>query len=215
MDAIMESATGKSKEKFFSPNIQQNKDVPSQSTKISRKVDKATQELGVKYYGNVEKHGLVIQAISQDLKNILGMTTIINNQNAEQRQKSNNTIDGKFHDDQHKISALTVVKNFGHWPVDVNAGSHTMFLYCELVQNETLGDTQTAFLRSIPLDRLSSTNQYRREMNHRSFSSLQWKKFYKSQFQSMTLTLANKMGQKMPFLTRGRTSIYLALRPKP
>ena len=77
MDAIMKSATGNSKEKNLSPNIQQNEDAPSQSTNISWKVDKATQELSVKYYGNVEKHDLVIQAISQDLKNILGMTTII------------------------------------------------------------------------------------------------------------------------------------------
>ena len=48
MDAIMKSATGKSKEKILSPNIHQNKDAPSQSTNISWKVDKATQELSVK-----------------------------------------------------------------------------------------------------------------------------------------------------------------------
>ena len=213
MDAIMKSATGNSKEKISSPSFQQNKDAPSQSTNISWKVHKATQELSVKYHGNMEKHGLVIQAISQDLKNILGMTTIIDCQNAEQRRKSNNTVDDKFHDDQQNISELTVVKNFGHWPVDVNAGSHTMFLYCDLVQNDTLGDTQTALLRSIPLDSLSSTNQYIREVNHRSFSNLQWKTIYKSQFQSITLTLANEMGQRMPFLSCGRTSITLA--PKP
>ena len=97
-------------EKKLSPNIQQNQDAPSQSTNISWKVDKVTQELSVKYYGNVEEHGLVMQAISQDLKNILGMTTIINCQKAEQRQKSYNTVDGKFHDDQQNNSELTVVK---------------------------------------------------------------------------------------------------------
>ena len=110
MDAIMKSATGKSKEKILSPDIQQNKDAPSHSTNISWKVDKTRHKLSVKYYGNVEKHGLVIQAVSQDLKNILGMTTIIDCQNAEQRQKSNNTVDGKFHDDQQNNSELTVVK---------------------------------------------------------------------------------------------------------
>ena len=133
MDAIMKSATGNSKEKVLSPNIQQNREAPIQSTNIYWKVDKTTQELMVMFYGNVEKHGLVVQAISQDLKNLLGMTTIIDCQNAQQRQKSNNTVDGKFHDDQQNISELTVVKNFGHWPNDVNAGSHTMFLYCDLV----------------------------------------------------------------------------------
>ena len=90
-----------------------------------------------------------------------------------------------------------------------------MFLYCDLVQNETLVGTQTALLRSFPPDSLSSTNQYRREVSHRSFSNLQWKRIYKSQFQSITLTLANEMGQRLPFLSFGRTSITLALRPKP
>ena len=156
-----------------------------------------TQELRAKYYGNVEKHGLVIRTISEDLKNILVMTTIIDCQNAEQQQKSNNTVDGKFHDDQQKISELTVVNNFAHWPVDVNAGSHTMLLYCDLVQNETLGDTQTALLVSIPLDILSSTNQYMRELSHWSFSDLQWKWIYKSQIQSITLPSVNEMDQRI------------------
>ena len=106
MDAIMKNAIGNSKEKILSPNA------PGQSTNISWEVDKATQEPRVKFSGNVEKHGLVIQAISQDLKNILGMIIIIDCDcaNAEQRQKSNNTVDGKFHDDQQNISELTVFK---------------------------------------------------------------------------------------------------------
>ena len=91
-----------------------------------------------------------------------------------------------------------------------------MFLYCDLVQNEILGDTQTALLRSIPLERFSWTDhRERKEVNHRSFSNLQWKRIYKSQFQSITLTLANEMGKRMPFLSCGRTSITLALRTKP
>ena len=32
----------------------------------------------------------------------------------------------------------------------MQVASHTMFLYCDLVQNQTLGDKQTALLRSIP-----------------------------------------------------------------
>ena len=142
------------------------------------------------------------------------MTTIIDCQNAEQRQDSRENFNSGFHGDQQHTSELTNVKTSGQWPVDVNAGSHTMFLYCDLVQNETLGDTQTALLRSIPLESLFSTKR-RREVNHRSFSNLQWKPIYKSQFQSITLTLANEMGQQMPFLSCGRTSIALALRPKP
>ena len=157
----------------------------------------------------------MIQAISKDLKNNLGTTTIIDCQNVEQRQKSNNTVDGKFHGDQQNISELTVVKNFGHWPVDVNAGSRAMSLYSDLVQNETLGDIPVAMLRSIPLDSFSSTNRNRREKNQKSFSKLLRKRIYKSQFQSITLTLASETGQRMPFLSCGRIGITLAFRSKP
>ena len=89
MDAIMKSATRNSKAKILPPYIQQNKDAPSLSS-ISGKGEKGTQELRVKFCGILEMHGLVMRAISQDflgMKNILGRTTIIDCQNAEQRQK--------------------------------------------------------------------------------------------------------------------------------
>ena len=90
-----------------------------------------------------------------------------------------------------------------------------MFLFCDLVQTEILGDTQTALLRSIPLEGFSCTdNRERKEVDHRSFSNLLWKRIYESEFQSLTLTLANEMGQSMPFLSCGRTIITLALRTK-
>ena len=99
--------------------------------------------------------------------------------------------DANCQDDQQNQRDIAVVNNSGQWPVDLKAESHTMFLYCDLVQNEILGDTQTAFFRSIPLESLSCTDQREsKEVNHRSFSNLQWERIYKSQFQSITLTLA-------------------------
>ena len=216
MDAIVKSATRNDNEKLLPPTTQHPTDTTSRSTNISWKVDRATQELRVKFWGNVEQNGLVIRAKSQDLKNILGLTTIIDCQHGEQRQESKKNFDVNCQDDQQNQRDIAVVKNSGQWPVDLKAGSHTMFLYCDLVQNEILGDTQTALLRSIPLESLSWTDhRERKEVNHRSFSNLQWKRIYKSEFQSITLTLANEMGQRMPFLSCGRTSITLALRTKP
>ena len=58
------------------------------------------QQLHVQFCGNVEQHGLVIQAVSQDLKFFLGMNTIIDCQNAEQRQKSKKNFSSGFHHDQ-------------------------------------------------------------------------------------------------------------------
>ena len=155
-------------------------------------------------------------AKSQDLRNVLGFTTVIDCQDCEQRQESKKTFDGNCQDDQQNQRDIAVVRNSGQWPVDLKAGSHTMFLCCDLVQNEILGDTQFALLLSNLLERLPWTDQrQRKEVNQRSFSNLQWKRIYKSQFQSITLTLDNEMGQRMPFLSCGHTSITLALRTKP
>ena len=145
-------------------------------------------------------------AVSEDLKNILGTDVIIDcqSQNSHETEVP----------DQIASGIAKVVKQIGQWPVDLNAGSHTMFLYCDLVQNETLGDTQTALLRSIPLKSITLA-QTMGEVNHKIFTNLQWKRIVKPQFQSISLTLANEMGQKMPFLSCGRTNITLAFRPAP
>ena len=215
MEAIVKSATRNDNEKLLPPRNQHPTDTTSRST-ISWKVDRLTQKLHVKFWGNLEQNDLVIRGKSQDLKNIMRLTTIIDCQHGEHRQESKKNFDGNYQDDQQNQRDIAVVKNSGQWPVDLKAGNHTMFLYCDLVQNGILRDTQTALLRSIPLESLSLTDQReRKEVNHRIFSNLQWKRIYKSQFQTITLILANEMGQRMRFLSCGRTSITLALRTKP
>ena len=83
MDVIMKNAARNDKEMNLSPTNQESTVAASPPRKISWKVDGATQELHVKFCGNVEQHGMVTNAFSQDLKKILGTTTIIDCQNAE------------------------------------------------------------------------------------------------------------------------------------
>lgn len=189
LSAILKSATGKKPE--------------SNGQLFTWKVDPVTRKLSVKFNGNKDEEGLTIQLKSQDLRSILGTSTIIDCQQADDV-------------DDGQSMPVKVVKQVGQWPVDLNAGSHTMLLYCDLVQNETLGDTQTALLRSIPLHATRMwANTTVGEVNHKSFTNLQWKRVVKSQFQSISLTLANEVGQKMPFLSCGRTNVTLAFRPIP
>ena len=72
-------------------------------------------------------------AVSNDLKTISGTDVLIDCQlqNCHETEAP----------DQIASEIVKVVKQVGRWPIDLNAGSHTMFLYCDLVQNETLGDT--------------------------------------------------------------------------
>ena len=88
IEAIVKSATGNDNEKLLPPTTQHPTDTTSRSTNVSWKVDRATQELHVKFLGDMEQNGLVIRAKSQDLKNILGLTTVIDCQHGEQRKES-------------------------------------------------------------------------------------------------------------------------------
>ena len=69
-------------------------------------------------------------------------------------------------------------------------------------------------MRSIPVKNLALA-QTLGEMNHKRFINLQWKRVVKPQFQSINVTLANEMGQKVPFLSCGRINVTLAFRPTP
>ena len=60
MQAIVKSATMKN----FPPTTQHPTDTTSRSTNNSWNVDRVTQELHVKFWGNLEQNGLVIRAKS-------------------------------------------------------------------------------------------------------------------------------------------------------
>ena len=120
-------------------------------------------------------------------------------------------------DDDDDVDDHSIIKSKGDFPVDMSGGCHTIFLYCDLVQNEILGDTQTALLRAIPLD--DDYYKHRREegtptkqQNYKTFSKLQWRRIVKSTVESITVSLRNESGQLVPFLSRGRTNLTLNFR---
>ena len=176
------------------------------SSLLSWKVDNVTRKLKVKFCGNHNQHGLRNFTESIDLRNILGTDVIIDCGDSP-REAGEGIVDSES-------ASNTIVKHVGKWPVDLNAGSHTMFLYCDLVQNQTLSDKPTALLRSIPYKSLSLA-QTLGEMNYKSSTNLQWKRVIKPLFQSINVTLANEMGQKKSFLSCGRTYVTLAFRTTP
>ena len=80
-------------------------------------------------------------------------------------------------------------EQIGNYPVDLTAGRHTMFLYCDLVQNGILGDTKTALLRAVLLGD-----------NKRTFTRIQWRRVMKSSIHSLTIALRNEAGGLIPLL---------------
>lgn len=144
---------------------------------------------------------LRLSASSQDLQNILGLEHVIDcceTETNDSEKTSSHLISKKAKSDSDQSFQIV-----GRYPVDLTAGCHTMFVYCDLVQNEILGDAQTALLRAIPL----YSNK-----NHESFTKLQWRRVIKSTIHSITISLRSETGALIPFLSRGRTNLTLQFR---
>ena len=79
-----------------------------------------SEKLEVSFTGQAPEDQFWILFKSDDLSNILGVTDAIC-RTESQRQKG--------------FASLST------FPVDLRGGRHTMFIYCDLVQNEILGDS--------------------------------------------------------------------------
>ena len=159
------------------------------NTTVSRKVDPLSEKLEVSLTGQAPEDHFWILFKSDDLSKTLGVMDAICGTVESQRQKG--------------FAAL------GTFPVDLEGGRHTMFIYCDLVQNKILGGSQAALLRVIPLqENVASTGA----TCYRTFDKMQWKRLNKSNFQSITISLCDESGQLMPFVSIGRTSITFSFR---
>ena len=152
---------------------------------VSWKVDPVSEKLEIFFTGQKTEDQFLMLFKSDDLSNTLGVTDTI---------------------------CCTLGKSRaveGTYPVDIQGGRHTMFLYCDLIQNEILGDTQTALLRVIPLQQTKDAATC-----YRTFNKLQWKRLSRTSFQSITISLCDETGQPMPFVSIGRTNLTLAFRQR-
>ena len=154
---------------------------------VSWEVDTVTQKLQVCFTGRAPTDQFCLLFKSEDLSNTLGITDTIYCTVETQKQKG------------------YAVR--GTYPIDLQGGRHTMFLYCDLIQNEILGDAQTSLLRAIPLETNSAA-----AITSKTFNKLQWKRINKTNFQSITMSLCDERGHLMPFVSVGRTNLTLAFR---
>ena len=167
---------------------------------LSWKLDAASEALKLCYEGSEQKC-IFLETISKVLQNVLGMKTLIDCSEIGKTNKQANN------------SELS--KTIGQFPIDLTGGCNTIFVYCNLVQNEILGDSRTALLRAIPLtERPATGNQQQQQQNYRTFGNLQWRRVVKSSIESISVSLPNETGQLVPFLSRGRTNLTLHFRQR-
>ena len=97
----------------------------------------------------------------------------------------------------------TILSDF---PVDLHAGCHTMYAYCDLLGNEILGDKNTKLLRVVPLSSMATDNF---PTSYFPVSNLQFKVVEKRYFNDIEIKLCDETGKIIPFLGIGRTNVTL------
>ena len=165
---------------------------------LSWKVDAASEALKLYYEGSEQKCKF-LETISKDLQNVLGMKTLTDcSEIGKTNKQANNSV---------------LSKTIGQFPIDLIGGCNTVFVFCNLVQNEILGDSRTALLRAIPLTERPATG-IQQQQNYRTFGNLQWRRVVKCSIESISVSLRNETSQLVPFLSCGRTNLTLHFRQR-
>lgn len=93
------------------------------------------------------------------------------------------------------------------FPVDVYGGRHSMYVYCDLLGNEILGDKNTQLLRVVPISSMEGTMSS--ATTYFPITNLQFKTIEKKYFNNVQIKLCDETGSVIPFLGIGRTNITL------
>ena len=92
---------------------------------------------------------------------------------------------------------------------------HSLMIYSDLVEYNTVGDTKAPLLRCFPsISKLKGgdiivTGQY---MNFQTFSNLQFRPLLKNSFHSIHINLRYTSGEKKPFVSVSITRLVLMFR---
>ena len=164
---------------------------------LSWDICEASQLLHLKFSttSNKEEKKIRLKAVSGDLKNILGLEYLVHCSqpidDAKQPEGSHGLEVPQDCEEPKKVERRgEMSEQIGNYHVHITAGCHTMFVYCDLGQNETLGDTQTALLRAVPL----GDNK-----RQRTFTRNKRRRVIQSSIHSLTIAFRNEAGGLIPF----------------
>ena len=100
-------------------------------------------------------------------------------------------------------------------PFDIT-GKHTILLYLDIVEPNSVGDVKCPLLRSFPFkhrdnDEIFKTSQV---LSYRSLEHLRFHKVIKSNFHSIHVELRNAAGYLVPFFSIGQVQLTLLFQKK-
>ena len=92
--------------------------------------------------------------------------------------------------------------------MDLDRGLHTLFVYCDLVQPQAVGDTDVPLLRAVGVEGQDGN------VVTKSFQNIHYLPLNRSTFQTIHIYITDDTGRRVPFL-QGRVIVKLHFRRKP
>ena len=91
---------------------------------------------------------------------------------------------------------------------DINAGLYSMYVYCDIIQAQLIGDVEVPLLRIVPVEGKHG------DMITKTFQNLQYVPIVKKQFSTVEMDIKTDTGEKVPFES-GKLITTLHLRRSP
>jgi hypothetical protein len=76
---------------------------------------------------------------------------------------------------------------------DVNGGTHSLYIYCDILEHIPVGDTKAPLLRIVDCKGLGN------EIQHKSFENLRYMPLQKKNFDSVEIDIRNSFGDRIAF----------------
>ena len=101
-----------------------------------------------------------------------------------------------------------------HYPFDLLAGKHLIFVYSNVVEYQHIGDTKAPLIRVIDSKkRLKNRSLCETEPTHRTvLSNLEHQKLCSNNFQCIEVQLRTQTGKIVPFTGTGKINLTLNFR---
>ncbi len=99
----------------------------------------------------------------------------------------------------------------GEFPIDITGGRNLLFVYCDIVEPQFVGDSKSNLLKLLPLTQRFKNGAIQ-EMDNVKFKEVnqpQYRNVLNHIVDRITITLMSEIGEKIPFLGSGRTSVTL------
>ena len=163
------------------------------------------------FYSSVEE---IIEAINAEMTEEARRNIVITLDKYTGRVKINVREEAYIYFDDYLYRMLGLRQNKanqnveGHMPVDVNGGFYGLYVYCDIAENQLVGDVSAPLLRIVPVQK---TGVSQGDVIAHTFNAPHYVPVKRKNFETIKMDIRTDVGEKVPF-QRGKLTTTLHFR---